>query len=417
MLLHQIIHASPKAAVSSISPEMLAQAKDYLAGTAIDQPSWKDICTHADDLAEISAIAEQFRQRCDHVVLCGTGGSSLGARALLDLWGDPLGLPNVARPTIHLLDSTEPELLEAAFALPAERTGWLFVSRSGGTLETLAQFLTYISRGQHTKAAFAQVITLSGANPLRQLAEEYGIPVADHAQHIGGRFSILSNVGLIPAAIVGMDIAALRRGAASMLSDEGISMALAATHWHAQCRAAGFLTHVMLPYTSRLKGWTYWHRQLWAESLGKNGKGTTPLIGLGPLDQHSMLQLLLDGPQDKSMTTIHIAPAAVAAAGGNPLGQGLTLTDPSLAFLAKLRGEEIMHAQAYGLTHSFINRGIPVRELRLDNLREETIGALLMEQMLETVLTAQAFSVNAFDQPAVEETKVLAMQYLRDFAI
>jgi glucose-6-phosphate isomerase len=411
--LHQQIH--PTSSHIAASAADVAEARAYLAATAREPaPSWMTICTQLDDLAEIQRVAAEFRAKCAHVVLCGTGGSSLGTRALLDICTHPLGLADTAYPTIHLLDSTEPELLEAVFALPPEKTGWLFISRSGGTLETCAQFLAYASRGMHKKSAYAHVITLLNGNPLHRLAQEYGIGVSAHAEPIGGRFSVLSNVGLLPAAIVGMDIAALRQGAASMLGEEGVRYAVEAVQWHVQSRTKGCLTHVMLPYASRLKGWTYWYRQLWAESLGKDGKGTTPLIGLGPLDQHSMLQLLLDGPADKNITTIHIAPDAVAASGGQKLGEGLKLADASLAFLAELRGEEIMHAQAYGTTHSFVNRGIPVREIFLSQLNEQAIGALFMLQMLETVLTARAYGVNAFDQPAVEESKVLAMRFLRE---
>jgi len=398
---------------SALSAAELKQARNWLAAAAPHSPSWMDICQQTDDLAAIEKTAQEFIAQCAHVIVCGTGGSSLSARALRDLIAHPLGQPAHGRPQIHLLDSTEPDLLDAAMNLPAASTGWLFISRSGGTLETVTQFLAFISRNLHRRAGMVRVITLAGSNPLRDLAEHYGVPVLEHATHIGGRYSVFSNVGMLPAAILGLDIRAMRAGAASMISDEGMAMALAAAHWHRACWESGHQTHVMLPYSVRLQGWTYWYRQLWAESLGKAGKGTTPLIGLGPLDQHSMLQLLLDGPKDKSITTVHIAPSQAAPVPNRPLDAAVAPEGSLLAFLNSLDGQAIVQAQAHGTTRSFINHHLPVRQLSLPDLREQSVGALLMLQMLETVLVAQLLGVNAFDQPAVEESKTIALASLR----
>lgn len=414
-VIQQIIHAPAQPAVTAAN---IAQARQWLDATATAQPSWRDIVTYTDDLSTIERIAKNFRAQCAHVIICGTGGSSLSARALIDLIAHPLNIHDGKAPQLHLLDSTEPELLDAAFALPPETTGWIFISRSGGTLETVTQFLSFIAHGMHRRAACVQVITLPGEaapskNPLRALAQHYNVPVIDHMPSIGGRYAFFSNVGMLPAAILGFDIRALRAGGASMLADDGIAMALSAARWHQACITEHYHTHVMLPYHARLYGWTYWYRQLWAESLGKDGRGTTPLIGLAPLDQHSMLQLLLDGPRDKSITTLQVAPTASTRIPNAPLDTQLAAPESMLAFINGLEGGAIVEAQAIGTTQSFIKRHMPVRELHLPDLKETSIGALFMQQMLETVLTAQLLGVNAFDQPAVEESKTLAMRYLK----
>jgi glucose-6-phosphate isomerase len=164
---------------------------------------------------------------------------------------------------------------------------------------------------------------------------------------------------------------------------------------------------VMLAYADRLERFTRWYVQLWAESLGKDGKGTTPIAALGPVDQHSQLQLYLAGPRDKLFTVVTVGAA----------GRGPRIADD----LARLAGEpdfagktigDLVAAQGRATIETLAKNGCPVRSIHIDTLDEASIGELLMHFMLETIIAAHLLGVDPFDQPAVEEGKVLAKKYL-----
>jgi glucose-6-phosphate isomerase len=240
------------------------------------------------------------------------------------------------------------------------------------------------------------------------------VPLLDHDPGVGGRFSVLTNVGLLPAAIAGLNIEKIRAGAASALAPilesrpaqeappavgAAIAVALAATK----------PLSVMMAYADRLERFTRWYVQLWAESLGKDGKGTTPLAALGPVDQHSQLQLFIGGPRDKFFTVV-----TVGAAGRGPRID---------AALAKLAGEpefagktigDLVAAQGRATAETLAKNGCPVRTIHIEKLDEHALGELLMHFMLETIIAAHLLGVDPFDQPAVEEGKVLAKRYLTE---
>jgi glucose-6-phosphate isomerase len=162
-----------------------------------------------------------------------------------------------------------------------------------------------------------------------------------------------------------------------------------------------------MAYADRLERFTHWYVQLWGESLGKNGKGTTPVAALGPVDQHSQVQLFLGGPRDKLFTVV-----TVDAAGLGPRMDGE---------LAKLVGEpdfagktigDLVAAEGRATAETLVKNGCPVRTIHLSQLDEESLGELLMHFMLETIIAAHLLGLDAFDQPAVEEGKVLAKKYL-----
>ena len=150
-------------------------------------------------------------------------------------------------------------------------------------------------------------------NGLRDLLGKFHVPILDHHTGVGGRFSVLTNVGLLPAAMLGLDIAAVREGAKLALAPvlakkkaAQVPAALGAALGVALAESKGKSISVLMAYADRLERFTHWYVQLWAESLGKNGKGTTPLAALGPVDQHSQVQLYLGGPRDKMFTVITV---------------------------------------------------------------------------------------------------------------
>ena len=251
-------------------------------------------------------------------------------------------------------------------------------------------------------------------NGLRDLLGKFRVPMLDHDPGVGGRYSALTNVGLLPAAMLGLDVGAIREGAglalAPVLSKKSaaqVPAALGAALSIALAESKGKSISVLLAYCDRLQRLTHWYVQLWAESLGKNGKGTTPLAALGPVDQHSQLQLFIAGPRDKLFTVV-----TVGAAGQGPRIDGE---------LAKLAGEpgfsgktigDLVAAEGRATAETLAKNGCPVRTIHIDRLDEETLGELMMHFMLETIIAAHLLGIDAFNQPAVEEGKVLAKKYL-----
>ncbi len=373
-----------------------------------------------DDLIPLEPVARRYRDSFADVVVLGTGGSSLGGQALAGLAAAGEG------PRLHFLDNIDPDSFDDLMGTlidagdPAA-TGFLVISKSGGTAETLAQFLAcraalIAALGDAPIARHFTAISEPGDNPLRRLAARDGITVLDHDAGIGGRYSVLSLVGMLPAMIAGLDGKALRAGAAGVLEaalaagatadsapafGAAINLALARRH--------GVAVTVMMPYSDRLRAFAQWYRQLWAESLGKDGGGTTPVAAAGVVDQHSQLQLYLDGPGDKLFTLVTIDRAGTGAA----LDDGGT-GDEGLSYLAGRSMGDLMEAEQRATAELLARRGRPVRTFRLPRLDERALGAMMMHLMLETVIAGRLLGVDPFDQPAVEEGKILARRHLSE---
>ncbi len=360
-----------------------------------------------DDLAEIEAVGKSIREQFSTLVVVGMGGSSLSGETLA-LTAKPSPLKLV------FVDNIDPVIIgRMCEALDWKKTAFLVISKSGNTIETLAHMSVLL---RHAKAAGIDpakhftVITIPDGNSLETIAKAYNINVIPHDPKLGGRFAILSAVGLIPAAAIGMDIRALRAGAQKVLEDNfdrapGDSARSAALHVALMDKNTRI--NVMMHYCNRLEGLASWYRQCWGESLGKCAAATTPVRSRGATDQHSQLQLYLDGPKDKLFTFMTL----------NRSGQGDAIDFPELSdtrfdFLKGQTMGDLMVAEQKGTLGTLVKRGCPVRAFEMDVLNEEVLGGLLMHFALEIMFTAELMQVNAFDQPAVEESKVLTMQYL-----
>ena len=360
-------------------------------------------------LPEIERLASEIRGSFDDVVVVGAGGSGLSGRVLSNL------KPCLA-PRLHFLENIDPDAIDDLMAkLTPARSFFIFISKSGSTVETLAHFYALFSLLETTlgakAASQALVITMQPTSPLRQAAEARGVRCLNHAADIGGRFSLFTNVGLLPAAIAGLDIGALLAGAASVKAElenaarpDDFAPAIgAALQYDAMER--GRMISVMLPYAQRLEGFSSWYRQSWAESLGKCGRGTTPIRAVGSTDQHSQLQLYLDGPKDKFFTMILLDRTGT----GQPIP---TLEDPALNYISGRTTGDILAAEQLATLISIAKTGAPVRVIELKQLDEASLGALLAHFTLEIIFMAALLEVNPFDQPAVEEGKQLARDYL-----
>lgn len=371
------------------------------------------IAREDEDLKEIDSFSEIWRDRFEDILILGTGGSSLGAQTLLALKQYPFAKEK--GPRIHCLDNVDPHTFDALIeAADFRKTGILAVSKSGTTAETLCQFLVLLGALEKHGVSLrdhALVLTEEKPSPLKKLSDELGIPFLPHHKEIGGRFSVLSNVGLLPAALGGLDAAAVRQGASAYLSDvlEGrredpFAGACAAHILH---RDQGVTQMVMMPYADRLNLFSFWYRQLWAESLGKDGKGTTPINALGTVDQHSQVQLYLGGPRDKAYTFL-----TLNSAGQGPKVGGRTAQQSGMSELADRTMGDLITAEQNATIQTFSNHDLPVRVFELQTLNEKTMGGLFMHFMIETIATAALMKINPFDQPAVEEGKKLTRRIL-----
>ncbi len=392
--------------------EILVQTAAPTARLRVHPPACLAIARETADLAAIDAHAARWRARFGRVLVLGVGGSSLGARVLTT------ALRRDGPEIVYLddLDIAHGALITQAAADPA--TAFLLVSKSGGTPETMAQTLLAVAAVAEGEAAdFGGrflALTEPGEGPLRRLAEAHDIPILDLSPDIDGRFSVLSAVGLLPAAIAGVDVSRVRAGAVAVL-DAGLdgegAPALGAALQIGLQRGRGISQSVLLTYGERLAPLALWYRQLWAESLGKEGRGTTPIDALGPLDQHSQLQLWLDGPWDKGFTVV-----GTPLAGTGPRLDRVRAKAFGLDVLADRPLGDLLEAMWRATGASLADAGRPVRRIELAAIDEAALGGLLMHFMLETLIAADLLDVDPFGQPAVEASKVRTRQRLAELA-
>lgn len=364
-----------------------------------------------DDLAPLEARAAALRDRFENIVIVGIGGSSLGAQTLSVL-------RDSVSPVLYFWENLDFHLM-GRHLLPEnlEKTAFVLISKSGSTPEIMAQSLMVIDAlnrlgGANAVAAHCTVICEAGDNPLGRLAELWNIDRLEHDPDLGGRYSVLSLVGLLPALAVGIDGRAVRQGAEAVLektlSDADAPVLQGAALNYALYKSRGMNIAAMVPYAEKLKPVGQWFRQLWAESIGKDGLGTTPVVALGPIDQHSQMQLWLGGPNDKFFTFIDIQKAD----NGPAIDVSLSGNDPALAYLHGHLISDVVAAEFSATMATLTKHQRPVRRISLERLNEFSAGQLLMHYMLETMVTCHMLGVDPFDQPAVEEGKILTKQVL-----
>lgn len=412
-------HAGVKAAFDKRQP----QAREALVHWRTSQsPGFAAVrrsIETTDDLAQAAEVADHLSKNTTEVVVLGIGGSSLGAQTLAQLafWGTEAYTPRPNRPRLHIIDGIDSAVFRTLLTmLDLRTTRFLVVSKSGGTIETLMQLLVAIEAleeeggGKYLKHHFAGIVE-EGTSPLRAILTDMGAPLLAHDKDLNGRYSAFSPVGLVPALLAGLDARAIRTGAREMLDAAmaGDAPAIDGGALSVAARDAGLSQSVMWVYRDRLARLPKWWRQLWAESLGKNGQGTTPIDAQGPVDQHSQLQLYLDGTNDKLFTLID-APAVSEAKANVPWAQ-----KHGLDLLAGRGLSEVVAAELRATAETLSNAGRAVRRISLASpLEERNMGALMMHFILETLIAARLWNVDPFGQPAVEQGKVLTRKYLSE---
>ena len=382
------------------------------------------------DIDEADAALTRLLEGANAIVFFGTGGSGLGGQTLAQLGG--WNLPGVSccsdarrpRPRTRFYDNLDPLTLSAGLGrLDLAKTRFVVTSKSGGTTETLTQLLTTLSavkdaglESQIPKMflGITEPDAPGKTNGLRALLASLGVPMLAHHTGIGGRFSCLTNVGLMPAMARGLDVRKIRAGAREVIDSlvsssfpAAFAPAIGAATAVGLSKERGIRTLVMMPYNDRLGRFSEWYVQLWAESLGKGGEGTTPVPALGPLDQHSQLQLFMDGPREIAVTLVR-----VASAGEGPVLDAEMAKIAGQGFLGGKTIGDVVDAQAHAIAEALTQAGRPVRTFDLATLDERTMGALLMHFMIETILAGRLLDLDPFDQPAVELAKTLTRERL-----
>jgi len=396
----------------------LTRARDELgARRARGEVAYADLPYRDDDVRLVLDAAAGLRERFDTLVVLGIGGSALGARALVSALGDhSIGL------RVLVADGVDPEAFGAVLGgLDLGRTLFNVVSKSGETAETMAQFLIVRDRllrelGAVDYKQHLIVTTDAQGGALRQIVNDEGFQALPIPSDVGGRFSVLSPVGLFPAAAAAIDVEELVAGAAYTDEREKAAsapatdpaLALAAALWRFANRGKRIV--VVMPYCERLGATADWFCQLWAESLGKsvdrNGRtvewGQTPLRALGPVDQHSQLQLWIDGPRDKVVLFVRVEEH------GANLDLPPTYQDlDDVRYLGGRSLAELVNAEQRATELALAKRGRPSATIVLPELNAFTLGQLIYLLESATVAAGLLAGIDPFGQPGVEEGKRL----------
>jgi glucose-6-phosphate isomerase len=378
----------------------------------------------ADSLASIEAMAAQIR-RFEDVVVIGIGGSSLGAKAVHHAITSVR--PDSSAPSLHFLENIDPYRLRFILqSRKAEKVGVICISKSGGTVETAIQYLIlreWLEKelGKDKSRAHQWLVTDPASGWLRELAGREGLPSLPVPPKVGGRFSVLTAVGLLPLAVAGVDIRALLAGAADnagrcATDDVRANPALEiAALFYLFDISKNKRVSIMMPYADPLELIVDWYRQLWAESLGKRMEtrpgrppaGTLPVRAMGAVDQHSQLQMYLESRLDKIFTFLAL----------DSWDQDFSIPLPEenrkyFSYLAGKKMSQVLEAEFQATRQVITETGHPNMTLRLPAINEHVIGQLIDLYQRITVYTGLLYGINPLDQPAVEKSKKLAIQLL-----
>ncbi|HUR94272.1 MAG TPA: glucose-6-phosphate isomerase [Gemmatimonadales bacterium] len=426
-------HGLPRARLADLGARFGEVQAEVRRRRGAGEYGFYKLIDQGDTVRQIKLFAEGLGQAHDHVLVLGIGGSALGAKSLLTALRRPAWneLDDEAReffPRLTVLENVDPTSVGAALRrIDPRRVLVNVISKSGGTAETMAQYLVVrawledaLGEAAHRHLVFT---TDPSRGALREIASRDGIATLDVPPDVGGRFSVLSPVGLLPAALVGIDIEALLAGARRAIERaEGNELLqnpaalYAALHWAADSEL-GANIDVLMPYTDRLREFADWYRQLWAESLGKRvsraGRtvhtGPTPLAAIGATDQHSQVQLFMEGPFDKVITfmvvddlgeDVTIPAFAAEVPGALPL-------PADLAYLAGHTLGGLLRAEYEATSTALAQMGRMSCTLRLPDLSADTFGEAVMFFQLATGYAGVWYGIDPFDQPGVELGKQL----------
>lgn len=364
----------------------------------------------ADVVEDIIRTAADIRARFKNFVVLGIGGSALGPIAV----NQALSYGKTARVNLFVEDNIDPESMKRMLDMNMKETMFNVISKSGKTSETMAQFMAVADKlkAQGLKLSDHVIATTDAEKGnLVIIARKEGLKTFVIPGDVGGRFSEMTPVGLLAAAVCGIDIKAMLEGAAHMdemcAQERNPASVFAALHVLGMKK--GMNISVMLPYADSLKYMSDWYAQLWAESLGKrlstDGRevftGQTPVKALGVTDQHSQIQLYTEGPFDKIVTFLKVKDFRCDTA----IPKAFEYVE-DIAFLGGKTFGQLLEAERSATEYALIKAGRPSIAITLEQINEFTIGALLQFFEIATAYAGEMLGINAFDQPGVEEGKV-----------
>jgi len=335
-----------------------------------------------------------------NIAVIGMGGSILGLEAI------ELFLKKKIKKKIHFFDNIDIEkIIKFKKEQNFKKTLFLIISKSGDTIETLSNFFSLNVIKKNAKNII--IISERKNNSLFEISKKYNLFYVEHKSYVGGRYSVLSEVGILPSILMGIKINSLRqnleryfkRKEKLFLKDSVLKMSNLLNN-------KKYKNIILLNYAPELEKFLYWYQQLVAESLGKNTKGFLPIVSSAPKDHHSLLQLYLDGPKDK---LFYIFSSKI-----NEKIKINAINFPKKTnFLNKKTLSKIKNAQKNSLIFTLKKYKIPFREFEIKKRDEATIGELFGYFITETILIGMTSKINPFDQPAVEEVKVITRKFLK----
>ena len=417
-------HGVLESELRDLAPQAAQALQDVLARRDKDL-RWLDLPYAETELKEMLDYGASVKGHFKNVVVLGIGGSALGTSALFTALASPYhnDEPPGDLPRLFVLDNVDPDLVgEWLEHFHPEETLFNVISKSGGTAETMSQFLVFrdalIRKLGHAEHREHIVITTDAENGvLREIVRTEGYASFVVPDGVGGRFSVLSPVGLLPAVLVGLDAKALVKGAAEMdmrcrnaVMEENPAMTYAALQWILQ-EKRGQPIAVTFSYSNRLKNLGDWYAQLLAESIGKrkgrNGEdvfaGPTPVRAIGVTDQHSQVQLYVEGPHDKWFTLLSVEQADHLVQIPEP-GPGLE----DLSYLGGRRLGELFHAERDGTRIALTEANRANCTLVFPKVDAHSVGQYLFMMELSVAIMGELYQVDAFDQQGVEAGKIAA---------
>ena len=361
-------------------------------------------------------VLDALPDEINRLVVLGIGGSSLGGRTIQAALCDPQD-----RERLTFVDNVDPHHFDQLLnRLNPRETAFNVISKSGGTIETASQFVivrNWLKQHLGDEGYRQRMIATTDpdAGTLRALAQQEGLKTLPIPSNVGGRFSVLSAVGCFPALFAGVDFAGILEGAASMRErcsqadlESNPALKNALLHYLAD-QECGRNLQVLMPYSNRLWELALWFVQLWGESLGKQFNragqkvevGPTPIPALGSTDQHSQLQLFMEGPQDKIVTFVEVEDHGALCPFPEDLPAGYE-------YLAGNDMAQLMRAESQGTAWALAQAGRPSVNLTIPEVNAQTLGALFFFFEAQTAFAGEWYGINAFDQPGVEAGKKIA---------
>lgn len=405
--------------LAALAPAAKAAFDGFEARRRAGELGFADLPADGPSADAAIALARDLGGRFENLLVLGIGGSSLGGRAILSALAHPFHnlLPRERRGAMRVFfpDNSDPATFEALLgAVELAETCFATITKSGGTAETMSQHLALRERcvARFGEAGYRErcvLVTDPAKGALREIAGADRLRALSVPANVGGRFSALSAVGLLPAAAAGVDVRELLAGAAAMEARCRTGDVLAnpallhAAALHLLDTHRGRRIHVLMPYADALRDTGDWFVQLWAESLGKNPQtGPTPFRAVGATDQHSSLQLMMEGPHDKVVTFVRVVSPRADVSVSVPEGYR---KHAEIAYLHGHTMGELIEAERRSTEAALRKAGRPTLSIELPRLDARAMGELLMLLELATAYAGGLYGVNAFDQPGVEAGK------------